>query len=55
MSSGGYDNKYRKLRGIGEYTQRTNADTAGWVKSEARDNAGVADKRQRKSDKSEYP
>lgn len=24
MSKGGYDNKYRKLRGIGEYTQREN-------------------------------
>lgn len=55
LSRGGYDNKYRKLRGIGEYTQRTNADTAGWVKSEARDNAGVADKRQRTSDSGEYP
>lgn len=55
MSRGGYDNKYRRLRGIGEYTQRTNADTAGWVKSEARENAGVADKRQRTSDSGEYP
>lgn len=79
MSKGGYDNKYRKLRGIGEYTQRENepkvrreqSETSseelanilnermltrqGGGKSEARDNAGVADKRQRKSDKSEYP
>lgn len=29
MSRGGYDNKYRKLRGIGEYTQKKSDELAG--------------------------
>lgn len=29
MSRGGYDNKYRKLRGISEYTQKKSDELAG--------------------------
>lgn len=55
FSRGGYDSKYRKLRGIGEYSKRANTDTAGRVKSETCENAGDADKGQETSDKGEYP
>lgn len=54
-SRGGYDNKYRKLRGIGEYSKRTDGIQTGWKQSETCNHAGNADKGQGTSDKGEYP
>ena len=52
-SRGGYDNKYRKLRGIGEYSKQKNGEQDGRRKSETCDNARDANKRS--DDKGEYP
>ena len=52
---GGYDNKYRKLRGIGEYSKRQNKEPQGRQQPEISANDGVADERQGKSDSGEYP
>ena len=54
-SRGGYDNKYRKLKGIGEYSKRTNDRKKGRGESATCDHVGNADKKQGKSDKGEYP
>lgn len=54
-SRGGYDNKYRKLRGIGEYSKRTNVSEVGRSEPAISDHAGDADKGQGTSDKGEYP
>ena len=50
-----YAQFYRKLRGIGEYSKRTDGQQAGWSKSETSNNVGMADKRHEESDKGEYP
>lgn len=55
LSRGGYDNKYRKLRGIGEYSQRANETKTRWQQSKIGNNVRVADKRQRRANKGEYP
>jgi hypothetical protein len=49
----GYDNKYRKLRGIGEYTKRPNAKSQRRQQPEIGNYAGDADKGS--ADKGEYP
>ena len=54
-SGGGYDNKYRKLRGIGEYSKRKDGKQAGRQQSAFGDNVRVAHERQEASDKGEYP
>lgn len=54
-SRGGYDNKYRKLRGIGEYSKRTNEKQVRWQQSETSDNVRYVDKGQGRTDKGEYP
>mgnify|MGYP003571248525 CR=1 FL=1 len=51
----GYDNKYRKLRGIGEYSQSAYGQQRRWEQSKISDHAGNADKGQGTSDKGEYP
>ncbi len=50
---GGYDNKYRKLRGIGEYTKLQNEKPQRRQQSETRSNVGDAD--EGSTDKGEYP
>ena len=55
FTRGGNDNKYRKLRGIGEYSKRQNEELQGWKQSKISNNIRYADKRQRQSDKGEYP
>ena len=52
---GGYDNKYRKLRGIGEYSKRTDGKSKGREQSKTSNNVRNADKQSRTSDKGEYP
>ena len=54
-NGGGNDNKYRKLRGIGEYSKRTDGTAKGRQQSAFSDNVGDADERQGTSDKGEYP
>lgn len=54
-TGGGNDNKYRKLRGIGEYSKRTDGTAKGRQQSAISDNVGDADERQGTSDKGEYP
>ena len=51
-SRGGYDNKYRKLRGIGEFSKRKQGFKEGTELSFGT-NVGNADNGQ--SDKGEYP
>ena len=53
MSRGGYDNKYRKLRGIGEYSKRQNEKPQGRQQSETGTDIGNAD--ERSADEGEYP
>ena len=55
FGGGGYDNKYRKLRGIGEYSKRTDGKSKGREQSKTSNNVGNADKQSRTSDKGEYP
>ena len=50
---GGWDNKYRKLRGIGEYSKRTDAQSSRRGESEISNNAGNVDEGQ--SNSGEYP
>ena len=52
---GGQDNKYRKVRGIGEYSKRSNETPKGREQSTSGDNARVADKEQGRADSGEYP
>ena len=52
---GGADNKYRKLRGIGEYSKRANDKPSGRRESEISNNVRDADEGQRQSDTGEYP
>ena len=52
---GGYDNKWRKARGIGEYSKRKNGEQIRRQQSKSGNHAGNADKRQGSSDKGEYP
>ena len=52
---GVYDNKYRKLRGIGEYSKRANVEPRGWTKPTISTNVGNAHERQEKSDSGELP
>lgn len=52
---GGGDNKFRKLRGIGEYSKRTNDKQVGRCESKISDPIGDADKGQESSDSGEYP
>ena len=54
-SEWGYDNKYRKLRGLGEYSKRTDADTGRRLKSETSDNVRNANKESGDKDAGEYP
>lgn len=54
-SRGGHDNKYRKLRGIGEYSKRTYEEQDGWKQSTFSDYIGNAHERQERTDKGEYP
>lgn len=55
MTRGGYDNKYRKLRGIGEFAKRENDQPRGRKQSEIGNYVGNANKRQEQSHKGEYP
>ena len=52
---GGYDRKYRRIRGIGEFTQRTNGESKRGQQSTAGNNVGNVHKRQETTDKGEYP
>ena len=54
-SRGGYDNKYRKLRGIGEYSKPKNVEQRRWQQSEISNNVRNVDKGQGTTDKGEYP
>lgn len=54
-SEGGYDRKYRRIRGIGEFAQRKEAQSRRWLKSEIGDNAWNADERRSDSSEGEYP
>ena len=54
-SRGGHDNKYRKLRAIGEYSKRSDGTSKGWQQSEIGNNVGDTDKGQESSGKGEYP
>ena len=53
FSRGGYDNKWRKVRGIGEYSQRQNGKPQGREQSTFGSNVG--DLRKGQDDKGEYP
>jgi len=52
-SRGGYDRKYRRIRGIGEFARRTAKTAQGRFKSATSDNVGDVD--ERTNDKGEYP
>ena len=52
---GGWDNKYRKVRGIGEYAKRENVKKTRWEQSAFGNNVGNVDERQEESNKGEYP
>ena len=47
---GGYDNKYRKLRGIGEYAKQEQVE-----RTDSKDGNPIRDADERQSDKGEYP
>ena len=53
QTRGGNDRKYRKIRGIGEFTKRTDAQKTRGSKSEISDN--VRDANERSEDTGEYP
>ena len=53
LVGGGYDRKYRRIRGIGEFTRRTETFTQGRSESTVSDNVGNVD--ERADDKGEYP
>ena len=55
LSRGGYDNKYRKLRGIGAYSQRTNVEEVRRGEPEIGNNVGNVDEQQGTADSGEYP
>ena len=50
---GGYDRKYRRIRGIGEFVKRTDEKQTRWQQSEVSNNVGDANKGT--DDKGEYP
>ena len=50
---GGYDNKYRKLRGIGEYSKRPTDKQKGRKQSTISNNAGVV--HEQENDSGKYP
>lgn len=52
---GGYDRKYRRIRGIGEFTKCPNDAESPGQQSEIGNNIGDADKGQGVPDKGEYP
>ena len=52
---GGYDRKYRRIRGIGEFSKQSNEVKSRWKQSKAGNNARDAYNGQEKSDKGEYP
>ena len=52
---GGYDNKWRKARGIGEYSKRQNDQQGRRSESATCDHVRDANERQGSSDKGEYP
>ena len=52
---GGADNKYRKLRGIGEFTKPQNEKSRGRAKPKTCDLVGNVDERQGQPDSGEYP
>ena len=52
---GGYDRKYRRLRGIGEFNKQQNEEQNGWKQSEIGNHVGNAHEGQTKSCKGEYP
>lgn len=52
-SRGGYDAKYRRLQGIGEFAERTEEEPTGWQQSEISHNARNV--RRERRDKGEYP
>lgn len=52
---GGYDRKYRRIRGIGEFTKCPNDAESRGKQSEVGNNAWDADKGQGTADKGEYP
>ena len=54
-SRGGYDNKWRKLRGIGKYSKLQNEEQNRWEQSEISDNVRNTHKGQREPNKNEYP
>lgn len=54
-SRGGADNKYRKLRGIGEFSKRQNQRKKGRLQSEVGSDVGAIHERQEESDKGDYP
>ena len=54
-SRGGYDNKYRKLRGIGEYSKRTNDKSQGRCKPTISKSIGMENEKSDRTDKGEYP
>ena len=53
----GYDRKYRKVRGIGEFAKRENEEQGRWCEPKISDNVRVANKRERQecADKGKYP
>jgi len=52
-SGGGYDRKYRRTRGIGEFAKRSNEKPKGWEQPEVGYHVGNADREWR--DQGEYP
>lgn len=55
LVGGGYDRKYRRIRGIGEFAQSKNGESRRWKQSEIGNHVRNADKEQETSDKGEYP
>ena len=53
----GYDRKYRKVRGIGEFAKRENEEQGRWCEPKISDNVRVANKRERQecADKGNIP
>lgn len=54
-TGGGYDNKYRKLNGLGEYAKRTDAQQRRWKQSEVGANVGNVHTSKNDNADGEYP
>ena len=55
LSRGGQDNKYRKLRGIGEYSKQANERKVRRSEPKISNNVGLANEGQDRADSGEYP